>query len=126
MGGGAKTGPTASGSDEPKLAPDFLERGERLVQIVPTVRGGDLAADARLSLRHDRKAEAGDEDAFREQEVAHPNGIRRLAQDDRDNGSLSGERLESELQQVLAEVSRVLSQRGDPLGVRLQVAYALE
>src|SRR4051812_30438401 len=74
------------------------------------MRRRDLAAYARLPLWYHRIAEAGDEHALVEQGVAHLNRCRRLAYDDRNDGRLAGQRLEPRLDDLFAEVARVVSQ----------------
>ena len=71
-------------------------------------------------------AEAGDEHALGQQQVAHPDRRGGLAQDDRDDRGLAGERLEAELEQPLAEVAGVVAQGGDPLGMGLEILDAGE
>ena len=52
-------------SHDPELLAHFHEGAHRLVEVVAGVRGGHLAAHARLPLRHHREPESGDEHALR-------------------------------------------------------------
>ena len=98
--------------NEAELSPDLGEGGERLVEIVPGVRGGDLATHAGLPLRHYRVTEAGHEDPFGQEQVAHPDGGRGLPEDDGNDRSLTGERLEAQLEEAIAEVVGLLAKAG--------------
>src|ERR1051325_4145265 len=105
------------GSNQAELFSHPREGRQGLIEVVPLVRGGDLAADPRRALRHHRVAEAGDEDALLEEQLAHPDRGRRLADDHRDDRGLSGERLEAELEEAIAKIAGVLAQPGHPLRV---------
>src|ERR1017187_33655 len=72
-----------AGSDQLQPAADTGKGGQRLVQVLAGVPGRDLATPAGLSLRHDREAEPGHENAFLEKEFAHPDRRCGFAQNDR-------------------------------------------
>src|SRR5437667_164533 len=74
------------------------------------MRGGELAAHACMSLRHNRIAEAGDEDAFSEQQLARVDRLCRLTQDHGDDRCLAREWLKAQRQQLFAEVTGILMQ----------------
>src|ERR1041384_703038 len=106
------------GSDQPELISDPPKgRGGR-VEVVALVARRDLTADPRRTLRHDRVAEPGDEDALVEEHFAHPDRGRGLADDHRDDRSVSGERLEAELEEAAPEVGGVLAQPSHAFRVR--------
>src|SRR6478672_9429731 len=73
------------GLDDFELLPDLAERAHGAVEVGVLVRGRDLAAQARLSLRDDGVAEAGDVDAFVEESPGHREGLRRVADDHGDD-----------------------------------------
>ena len=66
--------------------------------------GGHLDPQPRRPLRHDREAEARDEDALLEQPLAEADRVGGLADDDRDDRPLARERVEAELDEAPAEV----------------------
>ena len=108
-------------SDQAELAANLLKGSECLVEVTAGMGSGDLAADPRLTLRNHGIAEASDEHAFSQEEVAHTDRGRGLAQDDRYYRCLAGKRLEAEAKKLVAEISRVFPQLGHPLRMGLQV-----
>jgi hypothetical protein len=60
------------------------------------VRGGYLAADSGLALWHNRITEAGNEHAFGQEQVAHPDRGSGLTQDDGYDRGFTRKRLEAE------------------------------
>src|SRR6266487_7201039 len=110
-------------SNQTELAAHPLERAQREIEVIPGVCRGELAAHARVSLRYNGIAKTGHEDALREQQLAHLDRLRRLAQNHGDYRRSARERLEAERAELLAEVARVFVQPGDQLGVALDVAH---
>src|SRR5258708_2752957 len=94
-------------SDKPQFLAHLLEGAERKIEIVARVSRRQLAADTRMSLWHNRITEPSHKDSLGEQQLTHVNGLRRLAQDHRDDRRLARERLEAEGEQLFAEVARV-------------------
>ncbi len=87
------------------------------------MRGRNLAAEPCGAVRNHRETEARDEDPLVEEHLAHPDRVRRLADDDRHDRRLAFERLESGADQRGAEMARVLVQRADPLRMRLDETH---
>src|SRR6476469_3760295 len=106
-------------SDHPDLPPHLHERPYRFIQVIPGMWCGNLAADPRLTLRHHGVSEAGHEHALGQQHVAHPDRGRRLADDDRDDRRLPRQRLDSRLDDPLAEVARVVAELLHAFGMLL-------
>jgi hypothetical protein len=50
--------PPSMGSEDTELLGDLADLVDRRVQLLRRVRGADLAAQSRLSLRYDRVADA--------------------------------------------------------------------
>src|SRR3982750_1997435 len=91
-------------SDQSKLGAHLLECAEREIEVVPSMRCGQLAANARMPLWDNGIAKARYEYAFGEQQLAHMNRLGGLTQDDRHDRRFAGERLEAEREQLLTEV----------------------
>src|SRR5665213_2546193 len=94
--------------DHAKLLADFLERLEREVDLRIGERGAGLDAKTRCAFGNDGIAEAGDEDAFGEQRLAHLDGERGVADDDRHDRALAFERLEAAGLETVAQIARDL------------------
>ena len=91
------------GGQKARFPADLLEGRQCAVEVLRLERGGHLDADARRSLRDDRIAEAGHEDALLEQPAADLDREGRVPDDDRDDRRLAGERLEACLRKLPAE-----------------------
>src|SRR5919199_2933239 len=66
------------------------ERIDRAIDVLARVRRGELHANSRLTLRHDRVAEADDVDALVEEIARHLVRHPRVADHDRDDRMLTG------------------------------------
>src|SRR6266571_4904440 len=80
----------------------------------------ELAAHARLTLRHHRKAESRNKDAFLQQHVTHLYGGGRFPDDDWDDRRVAGEGLEPGFNDLLAKVTHVFAQLSHSIRVRLE------
>src|SRR5688572_13059661 len=94
-------------SDETQLPSDLLECGQSLVEVVAGVGSRYLAPDACLPLGHDWIAEAGDEHALAQQQIAHPDRCRGFSQDHRNDRRFARKWLEAQPKQLLPEVTGV-------------------
>jgi hypothetical protein len=90
------------------------------------VGGGDLAAQARLALRDDGEAEAGDVDPLLEERSGHGERLRGVADDDGDNRVRAVRDLEARRRDRLAEVDGVFPQPADGRRVLAQHPEGLE
>src|SRR5882672_8495519 len=108
--------------DEPQFSTLLVESPKGEVEVVLSVRGGQLATYTRMSLRDNWIAKARHEDALGQEQLAHTDRLGGLTQDHGDDGGIAGQRLEAERQQLLPEIARVLMQPGDELGMRRDVA----
>src|SRR5579883_160416 len=95
--------------------------GERTVHFLALELGAHLHADTRGAFRYDRKAEARHEDPVREQVVAHRDGKRRVADDDRNDRAFAFERIEAQGPQLLAKIRYVVAQAVHQLGMLFEV-----
>src|ERR1043166_1018378 len=98
---------TRTGLDEPQFCPHSFERRQREVEVVARGARRELTANPRMSLWNNRVAESRHEDALIEEQLAHADGFRGLAQDHWDDGSLAlGFKPLSEIAGVLVEADR--------------------
>src|SRR5262245_23589982 len=112
--------------DRLELLSDLLERLARAVGVLPLVRRGDLATQARPPVRDYRESEAGHIDPFFEQRLAHREGLRRVADDDGHDRMRAVRDLEAGVRQRLAEVAGVVAEPLDRSGVLAQEPERLE
>src|SRR4029077_10245484 len=106
--------------DHFELLPYLAEGVHGAVEVASVVGGGYLAAQARLTLRDDGVSETGNVDAFLEERFGHRDGLRRVADDDRDDRMRAVRDLEARRRDRVAEIGRVLPQPADGRGVFAQ------
>src|SRR5206468_4809529 len=109
--------------DQSEVGAHLLEGAQREIEVILGMRGGKLAANARMSLWHNRISEASHENPFSEQKLAHVNRLGRFAEDHRHDRCLPGEWLEAEREQLLAEVAGVLMQLRHELRMAFDVPH---
>ena len=90
----------SSHPDHPQRATDLGEGGDGAVELLASVRGGHLRADARLALRHHRVAEADDVDPLGQHLVGECRGELRVAEHHRDDGVVRPGELEAQLRHL--------------------------
>src|SRR6478672_5088258 len=86
----------------------------------------ELTTHPRLPLRHHRKAESRYKDAFLQQHVTHLYGGSCFPHDDGHNGGFTGQRLESQFDDLLTEIAHVFTQLRDSFGVCLNETNCCE
>src|SRR6202012_3913728 len=101
-------GKTGWRSDHTELLADLLEDLEGEVDLRVGQRGAGLDAQARGAFGNDGIAEAGDEDAFGEQRLAHLDGKRGVADDDRHDRAFAFERFEAASREAAEQIARDL------------------
>ena len=100
LGGGTPFRPLASPSalNQLQLLPNLPKRRQCLIEIIPAVGRRDLTTNPGLPLRHHRVAEPGHENTLGQQELAHPDRRGSFSQDDWNDGGLTRQGLESQLE----------------------------
>src|SRR3569832_395366 len=102
-------------SDDAELLADLFEGLQREIDLRVGERGAGLDAQPRGAFRHHGIAEAGDEDAFGQQGLAHFDGKGGVADDDRHDRALAIERLEAARLEAIAQLARDLMKPGHAL-----------
>ena len=92
----------------------------RLFQLCLRMGSGYLEPEPRLTLRYNGKAEPGDEDTAIQELARQPDGGRGFPHDHRHDGTIAGQRLEVEVIEKRAKLSRLRLQRRDTVRVLRQ------
>src|SRR5688572_25086929 len=112
--------------DDVELLSDLPERVHGAVEVGALVRGGDLAAQARLAVRDGGVAEAGHVNALFEERLAHRERLRGVTDDDGNDGVSPVRDPEAGFGDRLPEVSRVVAELAHGGGVLAQHPERLE